>query len=612
MLYLKVTNLAKSYTSKILVDHVDFTISRWQKIALVAKNWAGKSTLLKLLMKKIDVSDWSIEWREWVRIWYLPQNAKWDKEQTVREYLFDFDPMQDWEKEVELNIAINKLRITSYLDQNMWSLSWWEKKRVALTKTLMGNPEMLILDEPTNHLDLDMIEWLERYLKNHRITLLMVTHDRYFLERVCTHIFELHRGKIIIFPGNYSYYLEHKAIREENEKIEVHKLKQLYRKELRWIKTSPSGRQTKSNSRATRFGTIDARYDILKERVFDESAQLYVSMKSRQLWGKIINVKQISKRFWDKNILNNFSHEFRHNERIGIVGKNGVGKSTFVRMLLWEEIIDSWHIQIWETVVFWHYQQNEIHFPADKRVSDIVHDRKLLEQFLFPAKQQYMFAESLSWWEKRRLRLLTILQNRPNFLVLDEPTNDFDLVTIWILENFLMSYKGCLIVISHDRFFMDKITDHLFIFEGDGVVEDFWWTYSEYKEQGAREKGQGKKKKEQGIRTIGESSNFKDSSSKNPPLLHGSPTLQMKTEREINSYEEKNSKQKLSYKEKRELDQLVKDISVLEKERDEINKIFTHKDVPYDDIKFLSEALWKILRQLEQKEYRWFELSERE
>jgi len=603
LLYLKVTNLAKSFTSKVLVDHTDFTISRWQKIALVAKNGAGKSTLLKLLMKEIDLSDGAIERREWIRIWYLSQDlgassgagTRLDDNLTVREFLFDFDTLQHREQEVELNIAINKLRIKSYLDQTIWSLSGWEKKRVALTKTLMGNPEMLILDEPTNHLDLDMIERLERYLKNHRITLLMVTHDRYFLERVCTHIFELHRGKIIIFPGNYSYYLEHKSIREENERIEVHKLKQLYRKELSWIKRAPSGRQTKSNSRATRFENINERYDELKDTVFNDQAKLTLSMEKKQLWGKILKLKNIKKSFWNKKILSDFSHEFRHNERIGIIGKNGVGKSTFVRMILGEEPIDSWHVQTGETVVFGHYQQKEIHFPEDKRVSDIVHDRKLLEQFLFPPNQQHVFAENLSGGEKRRLHMLTILQNRPNFLVLDEPTNDLDLVTVWVLEDFLLTYKGCLIIISHDRFFMDKITDHLFIFEGDGVVKDYWWTYSEYKlaVESWKLKVESSKKEKNYI------SDFEQETRTNEQKL---VTWNLKPE----------TKNKLSYIEKRELDQLTKDIVALEKERDEINRIFDQKDVPYDDIKDLSEALWVILRQLEQKEYRWLELSSRE
>ncbi len=586
MLYLKVTDLTKSYTSKILLDHTDFTISRWQKIALVAKNWAGKSTLLKLLMKDIDLSDWMIEWREGIRIWYLPQDAHLNDALTVREFLFDFDTLQHREQEVELNIAINKLRIKPYLDQTIWSLSGGEKKRVALTKTLMGDPEMLILDEPTNHLDLDMIERLERYLKSHRITLLMVTHDRYFLERVCTHIFELHRGKIIVFPGNYSYYLEHKSIREENERIEVHKLKQLYRKELSWIKRAPSGRQTKSNSRATRFEHINERYDELKDIVFNDQAKLTLSMEKRQLWGKILKLKHIKKIFGDKKILNDFSHEFRHNERIGIIGKNGVGKSTFVRMILGEESIDSWYIQTGETVVFGHYQQQEVHFPEDKRVSDIVYDRALLEQFLFPPNQQHVFAENLSGGEKRRLHLLTILQHRPNFLILDEPTNDLDLVTVGVLEDFLMHYTGCLIVISHDRFFMDRITDHLFIFEGDGIIKDFRWTYSEYKtaETLKHEKIESLKDRKMEL--------LKDDS--------------------IADQDKHPEKKKLSYMEKRELDQLTKDIMALEKERDEINRIFDQKDVPYDDIKVLSEALWVILRQLEQKEYRRFELSSRE
>ena len=594
MLYLKVTNLAKSYTSKILVDHVDFTISRWQKIALVAKNWAGKSTLLKVLMKEIDLSDGAIEWREGIRIGYLSQDTALNETQTVREFLFDFDTLQHREQEVELNIAINKLRIKPYLDQTIWSLSWWEIKRVALTKTLMGNPEMLILDEPTNHLDLDMIEWLERYLKHQRVTLLMVTHDRYFLERVCTHIFELHRGKIVVFPGNYSYYLQSKAIREENERIEVHKLKQLYRKELSRIKRAPSGRQTKSDSRSTRFDAINDRYDTLKDVVFDEQEKLTLSLQTRQLWGKILNLKHIKKSFvsqntlfGDKKILTDFSHEFRHNERIGIIGKNGVGKSSFVRMIIGEEPIDSWTVQTGETVVFGHYQQQEIHFPQDKRVSDIVHDRHLLEQFLFPPKQQHVFAENLSGGEKRRLHMLTILQTRPNFLILDEPTNDLDLVTVGVLEDFLMGYKGCLIVISHDRFFMDKITDHLFIFEGDGAVKDFWWTYSEYK--------------------------LLDESLK-PKVWSSDKDKENENEDENQEIADNYNfdKKKLSYMEKRELDQLTKDIIALEKERDEISHIFDQKDVAYDDIKELSVALWIILRQLEQREYRWFELSSRE
>ena len=584
MFYLKVTQLTKSYTSKVLVDHVDFTISKWQKIALVAKNGAGKSTLLKLLMKEIDLTDWTIEWREWIRIGYLSQDVRLDEAKTVREFLFDFDTTAEREQEVELNIAINKLRITPYLDQNIWSLSGGEKKRVALTKVLMWDPEMLILDEPTNHLDLDMIERLEWYLKTQHTTLLMVTHDRYFLERVCTGIFELHRGKIIAFPGNYSYYLEQKAIREENEKIEVHKLKQLYRRELNRMRRAPGARQTKANFRIGRFGEIDDHYAERKDLLLWDQKKLSLSVEAIPLGTKILKLKHIKKAFWQKILLTDFSHEFRHNERIGIIGKNGVGKSTFVRMLIGEEPVDAWQIQTWETVVFGHYQQQEIHFPEDKRVIDIVHDRHLLEQFLFPPSQQHMFAEKLSGGEKRRLYLLTILHKNPNFLILDEPTNDLDLVTIWVLEEFLMNFKGCLIVVSHDRFFMDRITDHLFILEWEGVVKDFWGTYSEYKlaAESLKLKAESEKKKK-------------------------SDESRVTSDEIVND-----NKKKLSYMEKRELDTLAKEIQELEKQRDEINAIFQRADIAYDDIRLLSEELGKIVRLLEQKEYRWFELSARE
>lgn len=578
MQYLKVTGLTKSYTSKILVDHADCTILRWQKIALVAKNGAGKSTFLKLLMNEINLSDGTIERREWLRIWYLSQDTHLDEDKTVREILFNFDTNEHREQEVELNIAINKLWIAAYIDQTIGSLSGGEKKRVALAKVLMGDPEMLVLDEPTNHLDLPMIEWLERYLKNQHTTLLMVTHDRYFLERVCTDIYELHRGKIIPFPGNYSYYLEKKAIREENEQLGLHKLKQLYRKELNWIKRSPSWRQTKSNSRATRFAHVADEYSTNKDILFHENEKLVLSTEKRRLGGEIMKMNHIKKSFGEKKILADFSHEFRHNERIGIIGKNWVGKSTFIRILLGEEEMDAGHIKIGETVVFGHYQQKDVHFPPDMRVSDIVNDRHMLEQFLFPAKQQHVFAESLSGGEKRRLQLLSVLYKNPNFLVLDEPTNDLDLLTIWVLEEFLLNYEGCLIVISHDRFFMDRITDHLFVFEGDGIIKDYRGTYREYKKDK-------------------DSTDEKDKKSKK------------KKEKDI--VENIVTKKKLSYMEKRELDQLMKDILALEERKDEINILINNTNTSYAEIRALSEELGRILRQLEQKEYRWFELSDR-
>jgi ATP-binding cassette subfamily F protein uup len=576
MLYLKVTDLKKSYTSKVLIDGVDCTISKGQKVALVAKNGAGKTTFLKLLLDEEHPSDGTIERREGLDVAYLAQSHQLDDTQTVRDVLYNFDIDHEREQAVEMDIAVNKLLITPYLDQLVGSLSGGEKKRVALAKVLMGNPDMLILDEPTNHLDLSMIEWLEWYLKKTHVTLLLVTHDRYFLERVCTDIFELHRGKIVAFPGNYSYYLEKKAMREEHEQQQLHKLKQVYRHELSWMKRAPSGRQTKSTAREGRFAAIEDRYDENKDIMFHEQAKLVLSVEKRQLGGKIINLHKVKKSFGEKKILAEFSHEFRHNERIGIIGKNGVGKSTFVRILLGEEGIDNGKIQTGETVVFWHYQQKDIVFPADKRISDIVDNRKLLEQFLFPINQHHVLAENLSGGEKRRLHLLSILTTNPNFLILDEPTNDLDLVTIAVLEEFLLQYEWCLVVVSHDRFFMDRITDHLFVFEGDGVVNDFWGTYSEYSKE---KEEQVKKKTKKALATV-----------------------------EVPS-EDEPVKKKLSYLEKRELDLLMKELLELEARKDEINILLNNKDIHYDDIRKLSEELGKIIRLVEQKEYRWFELQ---
>ncbi len=579
MHYLKVTNLTKSYTDKKLVDHVDFAITKNQKIALVAKNGVGKTTLIKLLMKEIDVTDGVIDRREDIKIWYLCQEYHFEKHITVKEFLFDFDTNIYWEEEVELNVSIEKLRIKPYLDQTMDTLSGGEAKRVMLAKVLAGNPSMLVLDEPTNHLDLDMIEWLERYLKKHHITLLMVTHDRYFLERVCTDIRELDRGKIHYYPGNYSYFLEKKAIREENEKIEMHKFHQLFKKELAWIRRAPQWRQTKASFREQRFDQIAEKFGTKKDLLRTEHAKLDLEVEERRLWGKILHIKHMQKAFGPKKIVNDFSHECRHGERIGIIGKNGVGKSTFINMIMGQESLDKWLIQTGESVVFGYYEQKHIDFPSDKRLIDIVPDPKLLEKFLFFPKQQHQFAHSLSWGEKRRLYLLTILQKNPNFLILDEPTNDLDLITLGILEEFLLAYKWCLIVVSHDRFFMDKIVDHLFVFEGEGVINDFRWTYSEYKS------AQDQKLKKEKTETKIEKQEYKTQITEKP--------------------------KKLSYMEQRELDQLAKDIQTMEKRKEEIQIFFNDPNCPFDDIKKFGIELNELLKQLELKENRRFELIER-
>jgi len=580
MQYLKVQNLTKSYTTKTLIKNVNFTIQKNQKIAIIAKNGAGKSTFLKLLMHQLDFADGEIEWRKNLDIRYLSQECTFEKNKTVREILFDFEKDIEREKEVELQIIINKLKIDSYIDQHIHTLSWGETKRVMLAKVLTGSPDMLILDEPTNHLDLDMIEWLERYLKKQHTTVLMVTHDRYFLERVCTHIIELDRGTLYEYPGNYSYFLQKKAEREEHEQIWLHKLKQLYKKELARIKTSPQGRQTKSNFRSKRQYTIEDQYETKKILNTQDKKTLILHSEKRHLWGKILKLKNIKKSFWKKIIVEHFSHECRHGERIGIIGKNGVGKSTFINILIGEEPIDSGLIQTGETVEFGHYQQKDIHFPEDKRLIDIVTDAKLLEQFLFPPQQQHQFAKDLSGGEKRRLHLLTILQKNPNFLILDEPTNDFDLITLWVLEEFLLQYNGCLLVVSHDRYFMDKIIDHIFVFEGDGKIKDFRWSYTEYKKTEEDTKEEKNKQKKSSIT------------------------------QQIQQAQKKQTK--LWYMEQRELEQLGKDIEELEQKKEEINRFFDDKTLAFDDIKILSEELGEIIRTLEIKENRWFELIAKE
>lgn len=622
MQYLKVTNLTKSFSIKPIVDGVDFTIDKWQKIALVARNGAGKSTLLNLIAGEIDLSDWEVEFNKNIKIWFLSQNIDFDLEQTVIDCLFstnhpsaqiikkyeqmiistDADPdelnevivqMEEnkaWEYESKVNIILSKLNIIDLLQQKIATLSWWEAKRVALARMLVDEPDFLLLDEPTNHLDLEMIEWLENYFDQQNTTLLMITHDRYFLERVCTDIFELDRWKIFRYPGNYSYFLEKKAIREENEKIEIHKLKQLFTKELARIRKSPRARSTKQQFRQDRYFEIEKNYESKRDIHFQEGIKLELSMQERQLGSKILKIKWLSKMFGDKKIIEQFNHEFRHNERIGIIGKNWVWKSTFLDMIMWLQEPDTGIIQPGEKVVFWYYKQKEIIVPHDKTMIDFVRDASefltiadghkisagmMLERFLFPKSQHHLLVDMLSGWEKKRLYLLTVLMRNPNFLILDEPTNDLDLVTLGVLEDFLLQYQWCLVVVSHDRYFMDKIVDRIFAFEWNGVVKDFRWTYSEYKDEEDYLKKNSKK------------------------------TIARKVETE------EHHEPKFSHAEKQELAQLLKDIKKLEDRKSDIHNSFDDKNMPYDDITKLSQELAEIIKKIELKENRRFELMSR-
>lgn len=631
MRYFKAEKLTKIYTDTAIIDQLSFTIEKGQKIALVAKNGWGKTTLLRLMMGTLDKTEGNCEFRKGIKIWYLTQDLNLDPKKTVSDTVFETDhqasqiikeyeallhgeksdqerlakimelleehQVRDYQAKVDTILA--RLNLQDLLHQSIGTLSGGEAKRVALAKTLIDEPEFLILDEPTNHLDLQMIEWLEHYLKTEHCTLFMVTHDRYFLESVCDQIFELERGKIYSYPANYAYFLEKQAERHSNEQIETEKMRQLLKRELAWIRKSPRARATKQHFREKEFYALEEQYDAKKELLHAESGIFDIPLQERRLGTKIMKVKHLKKKFWSKSIIQDFSHDFKFHERIGIIGKNGVGKTSFISLLLWNLEADSGTIELGKTVVFWHYQQKEVTFPDQKRVIDIIKDSadflilgngerisasKLLERFLFPPSLQYQFASQLSGGEKRRLSLLQILMSNPNFLILDEPTNDLDLLTISILEDFLLQFQGCLIVISHDRSFMDRLVDHIFVFEGDGKISDFWGNYSEWHFK--HEKEQKKQKSA-------------------APLYETASNYE-------NLEVWKKTKNTLSYEEELELNQLIKDLELLEQEKAEISQLFDNKDLAYDEITLLSEHLGEIIKTIDRKEKRWFELLEKQ
>jgi len=626
MQYLTVKNLSKTYIGPPLFDSIDFSVSKGEKIALVAKNGAGKSTLLKVLSWE-EEADGRIEFAKSIKVWFLSQTMDLNENISIEDALYNIDnpviqvvrayeniiqeenPDADQMEKIliqmdeynarefdnKIKIVISKLKLKDLLTQNVVSLSGGELKRVMLARILIEEPDFLILDEPTNHLDLDMIEWLENYLGKSNLTLLMVTHDRYFLERICDHIIELDRGNIYRYDGNYSYFLEKKAEREEMEAIEFKKLKNYYRRELERMRRWPTGRGTKLIDREKKFAKLETKLAKQKKNQQEQAVKLDIQMEERRLGNKILKLKNLKKSYGDKIILDNFSHEFRYKERVGIIWKNGVGKSTLLNIIMGSETYDSGSIRTWETIVFGYYKQMDIQFEEKKRIIDVVEDvamfivvkwakgktekisaKKMLEQFLFPASMQYQRADTLSGGEKRRLYLLTILMTSPNFLILDEPTNDLDLITLSVLEDFLSSYQWCLIVVSHDRFFMDRLMDHLFVFEWDGIIQDFWWTYTEYRKELNIEKNEKKK------------------------LKIENRELEKKSD----------GKKKLSYMEKREIRDLEKDLKKLEKKKEEINALFYDSTIPQDKITKLSEELGNLLKQIDIKEERWMELNE--
>lgn len=631
MHYVTVEGLTKTFGAGPLFKDISFHIEEGDKIALVALNGAGKSTLLRILCGQESPDAGTVWIHKDVTVVMLEQQSAFQAEKSISEHIFSqshpvlaairdyelltddeeqepdidkltkaierMDELNAWHFDSKVKQILGKLNI-HHLDQKMGNLSGGQLKRVALAKVLIDigfehRHTLLIMDEPTNHLDVGMIEWLENYLDQENVTLLLVTHDRYFLDSVCNEIMEIDQQQLFIYKGDYENYLEKKAIREEQDKASVEKARNVFRKELEWIRKQPKARTTKSKSRIDAFEDVKERASVRLEK-----QQLELNVKMTRLGGKIIELKKVYKSFGDLKILKGFDYTFKKGERVGIVGKNGVGKSTFVNMLLGLEQPDSGKINTGETVVFGNYDQRGLIVKEDMRVIEFVKNiaenfpladgtkvsaAQFLQLFLFTPEKQYTYISKLSGGEKRRLHLLSILFRNPNFLVLDEPTNDLDLPTLSILEEFLISYQGCIIIVSHDRYFMDKLVDHLFVFEGGGEIRDFPGNYTQYREW---EKERAEKGKEEARA---------ESKTPEKPVVAAAPVTEAK---------------KMSFKEKRELELLEKDIAALEAEKKEIDAKMNAGDLPYEQLEPLSQRIGEIIRLLDEKGMRWLELSE--
>lgn len=618
MNYLSVENVTKSFGERPLFQDISFGINKDQKIAFIAKNGTGKTSLLNIIAGKESLDSGRVVKRKELNIVYLAQKDDLNPKLTIEETIFQsdnpmlkvveeyehallnmddvdayqiaFDKMeqhQAWDFETQYKQILSKLKFDN-LDLIIGALSGGQKKRLSLAISLINKPDLLILDEPTNHLDLEMIEWLESYFKKEKITLFMVTHDRYFLERVCNEIMELDQGKIYKYKGNYSYYLEKRDERLEIEKTTLGKSKQLFKKELEWMRKQPKARTTKSKSRIEDFFEIKEK---ASQRRNDHVMQLEINME--RLGSKVVELHKISKSFDDLQILDNFEYVFKRGERIGIIGKNGTGKSTFLNMLTKEMDVDGGKVIVGDTIKFGYYRQSGIVVKPGQKVIEIIKEYgefiplkkgqklsagNLLERFMFDRKKQYDFVEKLSGGELKRLFLCTVLIQNPNFLILDEPTNDLDIMTLNVLENFLLDYPGNLIVVSHDRYFMDKIVDHLFVFRGNGIVEDFPGNYSDYRayEDSNTLKAEQKKLVEIVV--------------EEKPIVSG---LSHNERKELN----------------REFGRLEVEIERLTKKKKDLESKFSNSEIEADKIVDASEQLENFIKELETKEERWIEVS---
>jgi len=616
--YLQVENLTKSFGDLVLFDNISFGLTEGDRIGLIAKNGAGKSTLLSIIVGEEPKDSGNIVFRRDLRVGYLPQTPHYSPELSVLEACFEhgndtvelikeyeaclqtpgnpglddllqrMEHAKAWEYENKIKQILSQLKIYDY-QQKISQLSGGQLKRVALANTLISDPQFLILDEPTNHLDLDMIEWLEGYLKRSNITLLMVTHDRYFLDRVCNVIFELENRQLYSYKGNYNYYIEKRAERINAANVEIERANNLYRKELDWMRRMPQARGHKARYREEAFYELEK---VAKRRIEDTNVQLNVN--ASYIGKKIFEADHLYKSFGEKKILDDFSYIFTRYEKMGIVGNNGTGKSTFLKILLGQLQVDKGTLEIGETVRFGYYSQEGMHFNDQMKVIDAVTSiadyiefadgkklsaQQFLQHFLFTPATQYNYIYKLSGGEKRRLYLCTVLMHSPNFLILDEPTNDLDIMTLNVLEEYLLQFNGCLIVVSHDRYFMDKVVGHLLIFNGDGDIREYPGNYSDYRDW----------------------KEIHDKQKKADEKPQEAKTKKVKTEAKV----------RLTYKEQIEFKQLEKDIAALEVEKKELEAALCSGTLQVDELTEKSKRLPQVNDLLDEKSMRWLELSEK-